>query len=90
MQCIELMLGKGQKRVCRGRWEFASSLQTFYFYLFVCLFLAVLGLHCYVDFYLVAASRGYLLVCGLLTALTSLVEHGLEGARASVIVAPRL
>ena len=50
----------------------------------------MLGLHCYVDFYLVAASRGYLLVCGLLTALTSLVEHGLEGARASVIVAPRL
>ena len=42
---------------------------------------------------LVVVSRGYSLVavCGLLTALASLVaEHGLQGPRASVVVTPRL
>ena len=47
---------------------------------FVCLFLAVLGLHCCVGFSLVAASGGYSLnaVRGLLIAEASLVmERGL-------------
>ena len=47
---------------------------------FFLLFLAMLGLHCYMSFSLVAASRGYSLavVCRLLTAVASLVaEHGL-------------
>ena len=41
----------------------------------MCLFLAVLGLHCYEGFSLAVASRGYCLVrvCGLLTAVASLV-----------------
>ena len=54
---------------------------------------AVLGLHCYVGFSLVVASRGCSLVAvlRLLTEVASLVEeHGLWGARASVVVAPGL
>ena len=47
-------------------------------YLFV-LILAVLGLHCCVNFSLVAESGGYslLAICGLLIAVASLVEPGL-------------
>ena len=46
--------------------------------------LAVLGLHCCVGFYLVAASG----VHGLLNVGASLVsEHGFQGAQASVVVA---
>ena len=48
--------------------------------LFIYLFLAILGLHCFVVFSLVAASRGYSLavVHGLLIAVASLAaEHGL-------------
>ena len=43
------------------------------------LFLAVLGFHCCVGFSLVAMSKGYFLVvvCGLLIAAASRVEHGL-------------
>ena len=44
------------------------------------LFMAVLGLFCYLDFSLVVASRAYFLVAvrGLLTAVASLVaEQGL-------------
>ena len=58
---------------------------------FLCLFLAVLGLRCSVDFSTVAANRGYSLVsvCSLLIAVASFaVEHGLWGARASVLAAP--
>ena len=47
---------------------------------YILFILSVLGLCCYADFSLVAASGGYSLgvVCGLLTAVTSLVvEHGL-------------
>ena len=47
---------------------------------FICLFLAVLGLHCQVGFSLVVPSVGYSLVvvCQLLIALFSLVtEHRL-------------
>ena len=47
---------------------------------FLCLYLAVLGLCCSVDFSTVAANRGYSLVsvCGLLIAVPSFaVEHGL-------------
>ena len=46
---------------------------------FICLFLAVLGLHCYAGFSVVVASGGFFLVpvCELLFAVTSLVaEHG--------------
>ena len=45
---------------------------------FIHLFLAVLGLRCYMGFSLVAGSRGYALVavCGLLIEVASLVaEH---------------
>ena len=48
--------------------------------LFIYLFLAILGLHCFVVFSLVAASSGYSLavVHGLLIAVASLAaEHGL-------------
>ena len=57
-------------------------------FLFINLFLAVLGLHCCVDFSLVVVNRGYfpVVVCRLLTVVTSLVEQGLEAAQASVIV----
>ena len=51
------------------------------------------GLRCCMHFSLVATSRGYSLVavCMLLTEVASLVEeHGLWGARASVVVAPGL
>ena len=56
-------------------------------------FLAVLGLCCCAGFSLVAASKGYSpgVMRGLLTAVASLVaEHGLQGPRASAVVAPRL
>ena len=45
---------------------------SFFVVLFICLFLAVLGLHCCMGFSLVAASRGYFLVevHGLLIAMT--------------------
>ena len=50
----------------------------------------MLGLHCFAGFSLVATSGGYplVVVCGLLIAVASLVvEHGLYGARVSVLVA---
>ena len=45
----------------------------------ICLFLAMLCLHCCAGFSLVAASGGYSLaaVLGLFTAVISLVEHRL-------------
>ena len=49
--------------------------------LLICLFLAVLGLHCYTGFSLVVASGGYSLDAleGHLLAVASLaVEHGLQ------------
>ena len=57
------------------------------------LFMAVLGLHCCVDFSLVVASRGYSLVVvhELLIAVASFVAgHGLWGGRASAVEAVRL
>ena len=63
-----------------------------YMYLKLTHFLAVLGLHCYEDFSLVAASRGYSLVatCRLVIAVAFVVERGLKGMSASVAAAPRL
>ena len=60
--------------ICRGRMEM---------HIYIYLFLAVLGLHCCVDFSLVveSGSRSYspVAVQGLLTAAASLVvEHGLQ------------
>ena len=55
--------------------------------------MAALGLHYHTGFFLVEASRDCspVVVCGLLVDVASLVaEHGLWGARASVIVALRL
>ena len=54
------------------------------FYLFVCLFLAVLGLRCHTGFSLVVENGDYSLVAehGLLFAVASLV-----GTRASIVVA---
>ena len=54
------------------------KLKYFLKYLNICLFLAVLGLHCYAGFSVVVASGGFFLVpvCGLLVAVPSLVvEH---------------
>ena len=51
---------------------------------------SMLGLRCCVGFSLVVASRGYspVVVCGLLITVVSLVtEHGLDGVWASVFVA---
>ena len=48
--------------------------------LFMCLFLALLGLHCCAGFFSSCASGGYSLVvvCGLVTAVAALVaEHRL-------------
>ena len=53
---------------------------SFFKIMFVCLFLAVLGLRCFEVFSLVPASRGYslLVVHGLLIRVASLVaEHEL-------------
>ena len=47
---------------------------------FICLFLAVLGLHCCVWVFSSCGERGllFIAVCGLLIAVASLVaEHGL-------------
>ena len=55
--------------------------------------MAVLGLHCSVDFSLVLVSRGHSLVVvhGLLIAVASFVAgHGLWGGRASAVEALRL
>ena len=60
--------------------NFLVSPHFFLLFLFIHLFLAMLGLHCYMGFSLVAASRGYSLdvVCWLLIAVASLVaEHRL-------------
>ena len=53
----------------------------------------MLSLHCCSGFSLVASSGGYTVVAvhGLLNMVASLfVENGLEGARASVVVAHEL
>ena len=55
--------------------------------LFIYLILAVLGLHCCAGFSLVVVSRG-LLSNFIVSSLV--VEHGLQGTRASVVVAPQL
>ena len=58
--------------------------------MFVCLFLAGLGLCCFEGFSLVPASRGHSLVVvhGLLIEVASLVaEDGLQDTWASVVVA---
>ena len=55
--------------------------------------MAMLGLHCCLEFSIVAASRGYSLVAahGLLIATVSLVaEHGLQGVQVSVVASPGL
>ena len=55
--------------------------------LFIYLILVVLGLHCCAGFSLVVVSRG-LLSNFIVSSLV--VEHGLQGTRASVVVAPQL
>ena len=62
----------------------------FFFCNFIYLFLAVLDLRCCAGFSLAAASKAYspVVVCGLLIAVTSLVEHRLQGAGASVLQVP--
>ena len=53
----------------------AFVLEMFFKFLFIYLFLAVLGLHCFLGFALVAVSGGNSLVtmCRLLTEVASLV-----------------
>ena len=68
------------------RWPY----QSFSLYiLFICLFLAVLGLRCCPGFPLVSESRGYspVAVWVLLTVLTSAVEHRLQGTWPSAAAA---
>ena len=62
----------------------------FFFFNFIYLFLAVLDLRCCAGFSLAAASKAYspVVMCGLLIAVTSLVEHRLQGAGASVLQVP--
>ena len=65
----------------------------FFFFKFMYLFLAVLGLRSCSGFFLVAESRGYssVVVHSLLTAAASLVvDHGLQSLQALVAAAPRL
>ena len=52
----------------------------------------MLGLPCCASFSLVVASGSYSLVAvyWLLITAASVVKHGLQGAWASVVVAPRL
>ena len=73
--------------------SFCSSHKQF-FKLIICLFLAVLGLHCYVGFSLVAVSGGYtpVAVYGLLIVVASLLaEHSFTRCNVgSVVVFPRL
>ena len=50
-------------------------------YLFICLFMAVLGLRCCVRAFSSCGEQGllFIAVCGLLTAVASLAEeHGLQ------------
>ena len=64
-----------------------------FFYNFIYLFLAMLGLCGCTGFFLMAARGGYSLVAvrRLLIAVASLSgEHGLQGTQASVVAAPRL
>ena len=59
----------------------------------MCLFLAVLGLHCCVGFSLVAESRSYSVAVGhrLLIVVASLAaEHRLSGTWASVVTSSGL
>ena len=65
---------------CMGKMKISSEkIFLFNFKIFIHLFLAMLGLHCFAGFSLVATSWGYplVVVCGLLIAVVSLVvEHG--------------
>ena len=83
--------------LCQVPWSWGEgsySVQWFFSFLqknYLCL--AVLGLHWYVNFSVVAVSRNYSVVAvlELLLAKESLVmEFGLQGARASVVAAPGL
>ena len=67
------------------------KLLSFFKIVFIYWFLAVLGLHCCMGFYLVAGSGDYSLVavCSLLIVVNSPVtKHRLQGTWASVVVAP--
>ena len=85
---------------CRTRLSDWTELIHTYIYickyviiLFIYLFLAVLGLQCWVGFSLAAATGGYslVLVHRLLMAVASLVaEHGPWGTGTSAVVAPGL
>ena len=65
-----------------------GQITSLLFYLFIYLFLAVLGLCCCIGFSLVAESEDCSLVevCGLLIVVASLAaEHRLSGGRPSVV-----
>ena len=66
------------------------TLPIFFFsgVLFTYSFLVVLGVHCCVDFPLAVVH--VVAACRPLVVVASLVEHGLQGAWASVVVAGRL
>ena len=69
--------------------EGGTSFYLFNFYSFI-YFLAALGLCCCTRAFSSCGEQGllFIAVCGLLIAVSSLVaEHGLQGTRASVVVA---
>ena len=68
----------------------ADAFKKLFLYLFICLYLAMLGLCCCVWAFSSCSDCGYSLavVCVLVIFVASLVgEHRLWGAQASVIVA---
>ena len=72
-----------------GLW-FCSNLSFLYIILFV--YLAMLGLHCCVDFSLVVASKGYSLVVvhELIAVASFVVEHRLQSVWALIVAVCRL
>ena len=68
---IFLVIDVEMNHICR-----TPELILFFKFLFIYLFLAILGLICCEGFYRVVAGRGYSLVmCGILTGVTFLVAE---------------
>ena len=74
------------------RSDFFICLLALFFFNFVCVFLAVLGLCCCMWAFSNCSRQDHSLVvvCGLLIVVASLgAEHGLQSAKASVVAARR-
>ena len=85
--CVSLMISDAEHLLTSllasafPLWKDAYSVLLIFFFFnkFVYLFLAVLGLHCCARAFSSCGEQGllYVVVCGLLTAVASLVEHRL-------------